>query len=582
MSSFQRNRKRSPQMRHVPVFAESNGNNMLQNDTVEVIVKFSGDITPIARELNAQVETLLKGYAIITIRRDNINRLYAYPQIESIELPKNLYIDGLYNLTSSCIRAVQNTNGYGLTGKGVIVAVIDYGIDYMHRDFRNTDGTSRILFLWDQTVVGTPPQGFSGGAEYSNSQINQALRSPMPYNVVPSTDTDGHGTAVAGIAAGNGSENPDNIGVAPESDLIIVKIGSRGFRSFARTTELMRAIKYVIEKARQLNRPVVINISFGMNEGSHSGDSLFETYISDVSNEWKTSIIVPTGNEAAAGHHYSTELQSDSVVEIEFFVANGINQFYLSLWKDFTDVFSVEMLYPDGSSSGVVSMQNQVQSSSVGNTNITIIYKQPTHYSVRQEISFNVQSTDGFIPSGLWTLRIITSAVVNGRIQLWLPTVEEVTANTRFTTPIETMTMTIPSTAREVIRVAGYNDRVGNIAEFSGIGSTENPDISPDIAAPAVSILAPKNGGGYDSYTGTSMAAPFVTGSAALMMQWGIVSGRDPFLYGERLKAFLRIGANRRQGQDYPNAIFGYGTLCLNNTVNNLEQYQRGGQINWI
>lgn len=552
-----------------------------RNEPIEVIVKYSGDIEGVASALNAQADVLLKGYAILTIRPELIGRLYTYPEVENIELPKRLYIEDLYNLTSSCIRAVQNPNGYGMTGEGVIVAVIDYGIDYLHRDFRHADGTSRILYLWDQTVAGTPPQGFTEGAEYSAEQINQALLSSDPYSIVPSTDTTGHGTAVAGIAAGNGNEDPNHIGVAPDAELMIVKIGTRGFESFARTTELMRAMKYVIVKARQINRPVVINISFGMNEGSHYGDSLFETYISDISNEWKTSIVVPTGNEGAAGHHYATKLEAGSIHEVTFFVANGIEQFYLSVWKNFVDRFSVEMLYPDGSSSGIVSIDNRARNTRIGNTTMSVVYNQPSHYSVRQEISFNVQATEGLIPSGLWRLRFNPSTIVNGSIELWLPTVEEVTANTRFSEPIETMTMTIPSTAERVVKVAGYNDRIGNIAEFSGVGSLENSAIRPDIAAPAVSIMAPKNGGGYDAYTGTSMAAPFVTGSAALMMQWGIVSGKDPFLYGERLKAFLRLGANRREALVYPNVSYGYGTLCLSNTFRYLVQFQTGGEIPW-
>lgn len=240
------------------------------------------------------------------------------------------------------------------------------------------------------------------------------------------------------------------------------------------------------------------------------------------------------------------------------------------------------MVYPDGFSSGIISLENQIRNIRVGNSVMTVIYRQPSHYSVRQEISFNIQSANGSIPSGLWKLRFVTASIVNGKVEIWLPTVEEVTSSTRFSKPIETMTMTIPSTARKVIKVAGYNDRIGSIAEFSGIGSAEEAEPRPDVAAPAVSILAPKNGGGYDAYTGTSMAAPFVTGSAALMMQWGIVLKNDPFLYGERLKAFLRLGANRRQNQDYPNASFGYGTLCLSNTMSYLERYKRGGDHQWL
>lgn len=568
----------------IPVNSEINTlNGSTGNGLTEVIVKFSGDIQAVVRELNAQVEILLKGYAIITINPDKIGLLYSYPQIESLELSKDFYIESKFNLTSSCIRQVQDVNTFGLTGKGVIVAIIDYGIDYLHQDFRNDDGTSRILYIWDQTISGVPPDGFAAGTEYSQAQINSAIRSAQPYSIVPSVDTSGHGTAVAGVAAGNGREsNGENKGVATQADLIIVKIGTRGFKSFARTTELMRGIKYVIDKARILNKPVVINMSFGINDGSHRGDSLFETYINDVSNEWKTSIVIPTGNEASAGHHFETKLVSDSNKEIEFFSAVGINQFYLSIWKNFSDTFSVELISPNGFSTGKIGITNQIQNFNTGNLSISVLYSQPSHYSIRQEIRFNIRSVSNSIASGIWKIIITTSSIVDGNIDVWLPTVEEVTANTRFSNPTEILTMTIPSTALKVIKVSGYNDRVGNIAEFSGVGSAAETEPRPDIAAPAVNILTTKNGGGYDTFTGTSIAAPFVTGSCALMMQWGIVNRNDPFLYGERIKAFLRLGANRKNDTIYPGPSFGYGTLCLGNSMRFLEQYKWGGNNQWL
>ncbi|MDO5559637.1 MAG: S8 family peptidase [Oscillospiraceae bacterium] len=564
-------------------FESETGDQFENDERVEVIVKFNGDIESAARELMAEAEVLFKEYAIITIDRENISKLYSYSQIESLELPKNLYIETDFNLNSTCIRAVQGQNSGGLTGVGVIVAVIDYGIDYTHRDFRNEDGTSRILFLWDQTQTGTPPAGFAAGAEYTKAELDRALESENPFSVVPSRDTNGHGTAVAGIAAGNGNEsNGENAGAAPRADIIFVKVGTRGFRSFTRNTELMRAVKYVIDKARQLNKPVAINMSFGMNNGSHTGDSLFETYLSDVSTEWKTVIVVPTGNEGAAGHHYTARLEANKTHEAEFFTASGISRFYISMWKNFVDILSVEIVFPDGSSSGIIGIENQIKNIRFGNIMLTVIYSQPSHYSVRQEIYINVQAKGGEISAGLWKVIIRPSLIADGSIEMWLPTVEEVTANTQFTNPTKYLTMTIPSTAQKVITVAGYNDRLGNIAEFSGAGSVCTSLQVPDIAAPAVSILTAKNGGGYDSYSGTSMAAPFVTGAAALMMQWGIVRRNDPFLYGERVKAFLRLGANRKAASLYPQPDFGYGTLCLSNTISFLERYKWGGNSQWL
>lgn len=544
----------------------------------EVIVRFNGSLDAIKRELNAEVEILFQNYAIITLSRNQIPALYAYPQIVHIELPKMLNYVASFNLISTCVRPVQDPKLFNLKGSGVVIGIIDSGIDYTHPDFLRENGTSRILYLWDQTGEGLPPAGFSGGVEYTNEQINRALASPEPQKIVPEQDDAGHGTAVAGVAAGS---EADNQGVAPEADLIVVKVGMKGYRSFARTTELMRAVKYVIEKAMGLGKPVAVNLSFGTNLGSHMGDSLFETYLSDISSLWKTVIVVPTGNEGSAGHHYSGRIDTGQTQEIDFFTASGIESFYITLWKQFEDSFSVEMLFPNGKSSGILGIESQTKTVQEGDSVLTMIYGQPSRYSILQEIFFYVHAVGDYLTSGLWKLRIIAGPITDGAFNMWLPTVEEVTDKTFFSQASEENTLTLPSTAARIIRVAGYNDRLGNIAEFSGRGNPNLALPNPDLTAPAVSILSAKAGGGYDAFTGTSIAAPFVTGAAALMMQWGIVNGNDPFLYGERVRAFLRLGADRREFVRYPNQEFGYGTLCLNSAMKYLVDYQQGRSELW-
>ncbi len=535
----------------------------------EIIVKYNGNISAVADSFNSYAEILSSNYAILSIDTNEINRLYSFPEIEDIELPKKLYLGANTDLTSSCILSVQNPYSYNLNGNGTIIGIIDSGIDYTHIDFRNTDGSTRILYLWDQTVDGSPPADFNEGTEYTQFQIDSALQSDNPFNIVPSNDFNGHGTAVAGIAAGNH-------GVAFKSDLIIVKVGRNSGDFFTRSTDIMRAVRYIISKSRELQKPVAINMSFGMNSGSHTGNSLFEEYLSEISAEWKNVLVIPTGNEGGAGHHFNGLLKSNQIKEIEFFTASGITDFYLSLWKNFADTFAVELIFPNGISSGVINIENRLKTVRVDNMTLTVIYGQPTRYSTEQEIYFNISANENYIRAGLWKLRIIPSTIVDGEINIWLPTIEEVTAKTYFSNPSVYNTMTLPSTAHKIIRVSGYNDRIGNIAEFSGNGVPDTTLI-PDIAAPAVNVISARSGGGYDYFTGTSFAAPFVTGSAALMMQWGIVNGNSPFLYGERIKAFLRLGARRSDGIIYPNQTFGYGTLCLSNSVSYMERYQWGG-----
>lgn len=539
----------------------------------EVIVKFNGDIRTLGAELSVQVEDLGMGYAIVTLDPVLLPRLYDFREIEYIELPRTLSLMLSDSLRAACILTVQSPNTYGLSGKNVLVGVIDSGIDYSHPDFRNEDGTTRILYLWDQTESGRPPYGFIAGAEYSGEEINSALENPNPLAIVPSRDTVGHGTAVAGIAAGNGrASGGSDRGAAPEASLIIVKLGFRGFGSFARTTEIMRAIKYIIDRAEYLGMPVAINLSFGTNDGSHDGSSLFETYISGAAQRWKTVVVAATGNEGAARHHYSDKIRTGETVTVAFSVGELLSDLHLSLWKNSVDTMSIELILPSGRSTGVINSTNQLYEMTIDNTIIQAYFGQPTHYRTDQEIYFRMRSSENAIPQGIWQLRVIGGSIVDGRFDIWLPTLEEVGANTAFTRPALDTTLTLPSTVENVISVGGYNAVINSAAQFSGRGfNRNNSEIKPDIVAPAVGIIAPRTGGGYDSYTGTSMAAAFVSGSAALMMQWGIAEGNDPFLYGQRVKAFLIKGAMRSEMLTYPNQIWGYGRLCLRNSMDYLS-----------
>lgn len=522
-------------------------------NTWELIVKYSGNISRIAEELQISVVPLQNEYAIITIREDFIDRLAQYQEIEFIEKPKRLFFAVNEGKTAACINPLQ-TAQYNLFGKGVIVAVIDSGIDYSHPDFRNPDGTTRILDLWDQTITGSPPPGYQIGTLYTREKINEALAQrdmAARLNIVPSTDLSGHGTHVAGIAAGNGrASNGRYRGVASQSDLIIVKLGTSVGDSFPRTTQLMQAIDFVIRRAIELNMPVAINLSFGNNYGSHDGSSLLESYITEIVNRWKTNIVIGTGNEGAVARHTSGILTSTPVPvieEIELVVGQFESTFNLQIWKNFFDQFEITIISPGGTSVGPIPERLGTQRFSIGRTEIFLYYGEPLPYNSQQEIYIEFIPRTDYIESGIWKIQLTPRSIVVGNYDIWLPSGGMLNPDTRFLRPTEYTTLTIPSTAGRAITVAAYDAMTDSLAPFSGRGyPRNNASIKPDLAAPGVDITSTAPGGGYTSMSGTSMATPFVTGSVALMMEWGIVNGNDPYMYGDDCAI---IGLN--QGKPY-------------------------------
>lgn len=563
----------------------------LEEKEWELIVKYSGTLERV-RTRAVYVTELTGGYAIIQIKESQIKELAAFPEVEFIEKPKSLYFQVENGRRVSCIDEVQaapffssigqeglednqqKKQSFPLLGKDVLIGIVDSGIDYENPDFRNADGTTRILALWDQTLQnGKPPQGYHIGTEFTSEQINEALRMEVReerYRIVPSRDTSGHGTAVAGIAAGNGrgSKNGKYRGAAPEAGLLIVKMGGAGETGFPRTTQLMRGVDYIVRKAEELKKPVTINISFGNTYGSHDGTSLLERYLNTVSERWKNVICVGSGNEGTTAGHAAGEYRKGMMTEVQLAVQQREKSFSLQIWKSYVDEVTITIVDPSGNHSGRLEEKEGTQRIQIGETELLVYYGEPKPYSIRQEIYISFLPRDEFVTAGVWKIQMMPGQVVDKLWQMWLPVQNALNIGTAFLKPDSSTTLTIPSTASLVITVAAYNALTFSYADFSGRGPVqiyegENAN-KPDLAAPGVRVMAPVAGGGYAEFTGTSFATPFVTGGAALLMEWGIVKGNDPYLYGEKVKAYLRRGARQIPGYDrWPNGELGYGRLCI-------------------
>lgn len=330
-------------------------------------------------------------------------------------------------------------------------------------------------------------------------------------------------THVAGISAGNGrASNGRYRGVAFESELLIVKLGTPRENTFPRTTELMRALDFCVKKSREYGRPIAINLSFGNNYGSHSGTSLLETYINDMADFGRNVIVIGSGNDGAAALHTAGVVEAGQTKEIQLAVSEFEPTLNVQIWKNYVDNMEIEIEAPNGTRVGPLQQILGSQRFRIGDTELLIYYGEPKPFNPYQEIFLEFIPVGDYVDSGIWRIQLIPRNIVNGGYDMWLPSGGTLNIGTAFLEPVEETTLTIPSTASKAITVGAYDARFNQPAAFSGRGFTrETNQVKPDLAAPGVEITSCAVGGGYETRTGTSMATPFVTGSAALMMQWG-------------------------------------------------------------
>lgn len=532
-------------------------------NTWELIVKYNGNLDRLTGGI--RVEPLIAGYAIVTIPENLIGAFSRMEEIEFIEKPKKLYPQVTAGLGASCFYPLlQPVSGKALSGQGVYMAILDSGIDYTDPMFRYADGTTKIAWLWDQGKRADaekgekPPQGFFTGVEYSRKMLNANLQKNSERLT---TDVTGHGTNVAKIAVQG----------APESELIVVKLDTaRG--TYPSTVSLLRAFTYVAKKAQAENMPVAINLSYGNTYGAHDGSSLLERFIDNITEVGRNVICIGAGNEGASAGHFAGKLSENEIQRISFAMGTYERSFSLQLWKWYADRMDISILSPAGEQY-LIRNQNtggEAQQAVMEQTKLLIFSGRPQPYRKREEVYIDFIPVETYLNTGIWTIEITPRRIANGELRLYMPSAVVRSENTRFLLPSPAQTLTIPSTAQKVITVGAYNAYVRSYAAFSGrgdAGSDRAENSKPDLAAPGVNIRIGEGEGGA-VVSGTSYATPFVTAAAALLMEYGIVQGNDPFLYGEKVKAYLHAGARQLPGYDiWPNDQVGWGALCVSESL---------------
>lgn len=469
-----------------------------------------------------------------------------------------------------------------LTGSGVVIGFIDTGIRYTEDVFRSSDGSSRIMAIWDQTIqTGTPPAGFVYGSEFTNDMLNGALRTAEPRKYIASWDEIGHGTAVASVAAGsilNGGATFQ--GAAPNCQIVMVKCkqAKQYLRDYTfappevplyEDVDIVMALKYLESFAITYRRPVVICIGFGSNAGGHSSGSPASNYLDRTSVKRSRIIVASGGNEGNTAHHFSGSIRGannqNDYQNIEIQVKEGVAGFIGELWGSLPNALAVTVRSPGGE------MTERVDFGTSESRQFSFVYEetelQIEHRQV--EISLGVEL---FIfrftapTPGVWTIRVESAFNMIGNrapFNMWLPIFVE--DRVAFLMPDPNVTLTSPANTQEVVAVSTYNQNNGSFYGSSGRGYTRDGGINPDVAAPGVEVDTI-----IGKMSGSSMAAAITSGAAAQFMQWAVVEGNNRHVESREFRSYLILGATRTADLTYPNREWGYGKLNIAGTFNML------------
>lgn len=552
-------------------------------DYADLFITYNGNLKVFDAFENATVHIINFFHAVVhvpvsQITNEIINR-YGYsvmPTLYGLVSQSSLEASGIFRLRS--------IPAFNLRGQGVLIGIIDSGIDYTNPAFRNADGTTRIAAIWDQTIESESfPSFTSYGTEFSREQINEALRSEDPLSIVPTTDEIGHGTMIAGIAAG--SEIPDKnfAGVAPDAELIVVKLkqAKRYLRDFFliregvpcyESIDILFALEYLRLTAIALNRPIAVCISVNTSFGPHDGREAITGYLSLSSRNIGFGVVIAAGNEGNARRHYFGRINENTGYDlVELSVGENEAGFTMELWGNPPGLYSVDIQSPSGEY--IPRIIPRLDES----REISFIFEQTVIYLDYQLIED--QSGDELIlfrfvnpTPGIWRFKVYGEIQVDSSFNIWLPMEGFISNNTFFIRSDPFTTILNLGNGRYPITVTAYNDADDSLYQNASRGFTRTGVIKPEIAAPGVNIVAPSINNSFVEVTGTSAAAAHTAGVAALLFEWAIVRGNQPMLNTLDMKILMIRGARRKLDLTYPNRDWGYGILDVYNIFDSLRR----------
>lgn len=558
-------------------------NAILSNDYADLIISYKLPSEGLLEDFGAYyVQVVTENYAILHVERkflpENLIAALNYSTIPNLYTTLNTAA-----LEASGVLRVHSQPYLSLKGENVLIGFIDTGIDYRLDCFRNSDGSSRILSIWDQTISdGESPFDLGYGTEYTKEQIDEALTLPDPLSLVPSTDEDGHGTFLAGIAAGSENTQADFIGAAPQSSIAVVKLkpAKEYLKDYFlvhpkdipvyQETDIMTGLRYLFLLSAQLRLPLVVCIGLGTTQGGHSGDSPLCSVIDSFSSSVGFYVCAAAGNEGGRSHHYLGNLESPQQDEdVEILVNEEDSGFCVEFWAQSPELYSIGITSPLGESIAPVAARighTTRFSFLLEKTVIDMTYEVVESFSGGQLVFLRVQDPT----PGIWRLRIHNLIYINGIFHLWLPITGFISNGTIFLASNPYTTLTSPSDANTALTLSAYDTYQDSLFINSSRGYTRTNQIKPDLAAPGVNVYGPVAQNQFSIRTGSSNAAAISAGIVALLVNWGMTLPNPHILSSAEVKNYLKRGAVRSSTLSYPNREYGFGTINIYNVFSSL------------